>query len=526
MELARNKPLALSILNMRKRKIVWHTDFCNSKTGYGRFSRDMLSYLYKTGKYEIIEYAIGLNWSDQRTNLVPWKCYGVLPDNQQELAHLVQNGRIDESLQRLIHYGAHNIDKVIKEEKPDIYIGINDPWAFIGYTDKPWWDKINSILHITVDSLPIYPEAINQAQKTKNYLVWAKFAEEEMNKLGLSNVKALPGCINHNSFFRLSNSKRIELRKKNNIPENAFIVGDVARNQLRKSFPNTISGFAKFLRENPESNPYLFLHTNWEEGWRIPDLIKESGLPESRVLTTYICRKCRNYEVKAFAGRDCDCKFCGTKVSPEFINSPYTDQRRTGQTTTNPQCGVTESQLNEIYNLIDVFCHAFSSGGLEIPILEAKLTEIPTLVTNYSCGTETSTEESGGFPLEWSEYREPESQFIKASTNSESIKENLKKVYNLSREERNEIGKIGRDFTVKNYSVESVGKRLEELFDSCSLVEWDFNFKPKDKNPNYPFREDIIDNKEWLKDLYKNILNMDVTDEDEGLKYWDNILKN
>ena len=63
---------------------------------------------------------------------------------------------------------------------------------------------------------------------------------------------------------------------------------------------------------------------------------------------------------------------------------------------------------------MDVYCHPFTSGGQEIPIQEAKLTELITLVTNYSCGEDSCNPESGGIPLEWSEYREPGTQFIKA----------------------------------------------------------------------------------------------------------------
>ena len=41
--------------------------------------------------------------------------------------------------------------------------------------------------------------------------------------------------------------------------------------------------------------------------------------------------------------------------------------------------GVSEKELNEVYNLMDVYCHPFTSGGQEIPIQEAKLTELITL---------------------------------------------------------------------------------------------------------------------------------------------------
>jgi len=45
---------------------------------------------------------------------------------------------------------------------------------------------------------------------------------------------------------------------------------------------------------------------------------------------------------------------------------------------------------------------------------EAKLTELITLVTNYSCGEDCCSEDSAGLALEWAEYREPGTQFIKS----------------------------------------------------------------------------------------------------------------
>ena len=92
--------------------------------------------------------------------------------------------------------------------------------------------------------------------------------------------------------------------------------------------------------------------------------------------------------------------------------------------------GVTESQLNEVYNLMDVYCHPFTSGGQEIPIQEAKLTELITLVTNYSCGEEMCEPEANSLALEWDEYRKSEPTLKKLT--HESISKKLEEVYKMS----------------------------------------------------------------------------------------------
>jgi len=56
-------------------------------------SRAILTYLYKTGKYELFEYGTGINWSSPETQRSPWLSHGVLPDNQAEVSHLLKMGK-------------------------------------------------------------------------------------------------------------------------------------------------------------------------------------------------------------------------------------------------------------------------------------------------------------------------------------------------------------------------------------------------------------------------------------------------
>lgn len=141
-------------------------------------------------------------------------------------------------------------------------------------------------------------------------------------------------------------------------------------------------------------------------------IIKRENIPADLVYTTYFCHACGAYEIKPFTRQNIGCKFCGNPNS---------------QVTTNVTAGVSDKQLNEIYNLMDVYCHPFTSGGQEIPIQEAKLAELITLVTNYSCGEDSCTIESGGMSLDWSEYREPELSSLKLQlAHKASIKDLLK----------------------------------------------------------------------------------------------------
>ena len=487
----------------RKKKILIHSNHCKAFTGFGKHKKNLLKYLHKTGKYEIVE----LSNSKHKNELpnTPWKCHGTLPNNKKVLMEIAK----DPNRQRNAGYGHELINEIIEEEKPDIYLGIEDIWAFTGFTSRIWWDKINSIIHTTLDSVPLLPESIQAAPKIKHYFVWASFAQRELERVGHTHIKTVRGSLETKSFFKLEDKDRAILREKFGLTKN-FVIGFVFRNQLRKSVPNLLEGFKKFKSAHPAADPKLLLHTHWSEGWDIPTLIKEKGLDNNDIVTTYYCPQCKQYSVKPYEGQGGECPSCYTKNS---LN------------TTNIKDGVSEKQLNEIYNLMDVYCHPFTSGGQEIPIQEAKLTELITLVTNYSCGEDSCVPESGGLPLEWAEYREPGTQFVKASTSATSICEQLKVVYNMDHKEREISGKQARDFVINNYSIEVVGKFFEDLFDELPLIDWekiDLDVTNEEKrDPDYRPNKDM-GNSEWLLDIYKNVLKMSVDTTDNGYKYWMN----
>jgi len=491
---------------MKKKKIVLHSNSCRAKTGFGKHMKHLLTFLHKTGKYEVVEFANGKTWNDPELSNMPWKCYGSLPHEP----NLIEEIKSDQSKIRSANYGHYKIDDLIKQEKPDIYLGIEDIWGLEGFWSKKWWKKINSLIWTPIDSLPLLDKHIDAAKNTQSLIVQASFAQKELKEKGFQNVHLLPVPVDTDNFYKLSDVDRSKLRERHNINEGSFIVGFVFRNQLRKSVPNLLEGFKIFQQKNPSVDAKLLLHTHWSEGWDIPRLLREKEIDHKSVLTTYYCDKCKQYEIKPFTGQDLDCRFCG---------SPKT------QKTTQILRGVSESQLNEVYNLMDVYCHAFTSGGQEIPIQEAKLTELITLVTNYSCGTDYSSKKSGGLPLNWTEYREPGTQFIKASTDSTHIANQLKKVYEMPEKDKLESGKKAREFIIKFCSIESVCKKFEKLISKIKPTSWDFDFSYVQKDPSY-VPPAIESDREFIIDLYKNVLKIDAETEDlNGIAHWEHRLK-
>ena len=165
----------------KKKKILIHSNHSRAKTGFGKHMRNLITYLYKTKKYEIIEFANGRPWNDPDLNVMPWKSIGSLPIEPQ----LIQEINADQQKARKAGYGHYKIDDVIKQEKPDIYLGIEDIWGLDGMWSKKWWKKINSIIWTPVDSLPLLEKHEDAAKNTQNLIVQELYLPHLYSKYAL-----------------------------------------------------------------------------------------------------------------------------------------------------------------------------------------------------------------------------------------------------------------------------------------------------------------------------------------------------
>lgn len=488
---------------MKKKKVFFHTDFALAKTGFGRNAKALLTYLYKTGKYDIINFACGMASGHEDFAKAPWKTIGAITSDESKLQEI--NSSTDQKRLRDVAYGSEEINEIIKKEKPDVYIGAQDFWGVDFSIRSTWFKKIPSAIWVTLDSLPIFEAAIKSAEKIDNYWVWSSFAEKELHRLGFDHVKTVHGIVDETHFKRLKENERLLIRAKHDIDPDIFMIGFVFRNQLRKSVPNLLEGYKKFRDAFPSEKAGLLLHTHYAEGWGIPKLIKEYEINEKEIFTTYHCRECGEYKIANFTGQDLNCPFCESKKT---FN------------TTNVNHGVTEDQLNEVYNVMDAYCHPFTSGGQEIPIQEAKLTELITLVTNYSCGEECCEDGAYSLPLDWAEYREHGTQFKKASTLPQSICDQLSKVFSMDESDRKEWGEKAREWVLSKFSTKVVGGFIEDFIDSQPEHGFDFVESENDKKDPNAQIPNIENDKEWINALYKNILKRDVDPTYEGHMYW------
>jgi hypothetical protein len=497
-------------MSERKRRVLYISDFAGAFTGFGKNTKLLLKYLNSTGKYEILNAAQGMPKRGAHEKRYPWTTIGVLPDDPNKIAQINQ----DPNMARMASYGEMEIDSIVQDFKPDVIFSVNDTWGSQFVINKKFFNFIPTVCWNTFDSLPLLPDTVKNAEKIKHYWTWSDFARKEFLKLGHENVKNQYPLVNTDSFFKLPQDKINEILTRNNLPLNSFIIGFVFRNQLRKLVNTQIEAYAQFKRVNPEvKNTFLYTHTHYGEGWDIHRLCEQYGVNKNEVLCTYICKETKQYFIAPFQGQD--------------IENPITKTKTL--ITTNVSLGVSDEQLNEIYNIFSLYSHPATSGACELPNVEAALTEKIITTCAYSFGEDIIQYNEGSIPMKFGFYTEHGTQFLKSQPSASSISQIFKKVYDMPEYKKRKLEQASRQWALDNYSIDINGKKIEQFIDSCPIIEDEsiFAFKEEKKNPNPSAQiEQNEDTREWIKSLYLKILDREVTNEDEGLRHWEQQIAN
>ena len=169
-----------------------------------------------------------------------------------------------------------------------------------------------------------------------------------------------------------------------------------------------------------------------------------------------------------------------------------------------------------------------NSGGHELVLTQALYSEVPLATVDYSSGS-PFCEQKFVTTVENHWTRQIGTEFIRACPYPSSVAKFIKKLYDMSPEKRQEIGKIGREWAISKFSPEVVGKQWENLIDSLPERSYDFNFEYKSKNDAYPYKGDSFENElDFIIDLYQNVLYLQNENSvtSPGVANWLQVLKN
>lgn len=159
-------------------------------------------------------------------------------------------------------FGVRRIPDVFREFRPDVVVIQNDPWNIPAYTnainelkDVPRPTLVGAI---AIDGQNCRGAAMNGLD---HVIFWTNFAKLEAIAGGFKKPSSVVPLGVDGRIY--TPGHRGEARQRLGLPKemrNAFIVGNVNRNQPRKRLDLTIQGFANWIKSKNILDAYLYLH--------------------------------------------------------------------------------------------------------------------------------------------------------------------------------------------------------------------------------------------------------------------------
>ena len=382
----------------KKIKVLVLADHPFSPSGVGTQTRYMIEGLLASGQFSFVCFGGAVRHEDYSPQ--KWDKHG------DDLVVFPVDG-----------YGTQEaVRSIIRTERPDMLWFMTDPRFF------PWlWeieDEIRSLIPMVYyhvwDNYP-YPDFNKTWYNSSDVVVAISKVTHDIVKNVSPEVEShyLPHAVNPKIFKPLSDTEKKELREKSSIGEDKFVVFWNNRNARRKHPGTLIFWFKEFLDRVGHDNAQLLMHTDPHDphGPDLNAVIQNLGLTSGQVM------------------------FSTSKL--EF------------------------PQMAALYNIADVTVNISDAEGFGLSTLESLSSGTPIIV-NMTGGLQeqvTDGKEWFGVGIEPCSKAVIGSQDIpyiyEDRINKQEFLAALEKIYNMSAEERKELGQKGINHVEKNYNFEN-----------------------------------------------------------------------
>lgn len=469
---------------MDKPKVLFVSEASYLSTGYATYSREVISRLQQTGKYNIAEFSTYGTENHPERSSIPWKNYPNMPlegNREQE-----QTYNQDTTNQ----FGKWRFDRVCIDFKPDVVCTIRDWWMDAFIQHSPLRKYFKWIWMPTVDALPQNEEWVDSFSDADAILTYSDWALDILrSQSDRMNIQCSAPPSAAQVFNKIPDKSKHKLSM--GIPDDWKIIGTVMRNQRRKLYPELFEIFSKYLKKTGSKNTYLYCHTSYpDNGWDLPKYLFENKI-SSRVLFTYLCAnpKCNSISCHKFSDSIRPCGKCG-----EFSSKM-----------SSVGSGVTTEALSLIYNLFDVYTQLANSEGFGLPIVEAAACGVPVMATDYSA-MESEVRKLKGFPIKVrTKHLEMETGCLRALPDHDHTIELWESLLDKPESMRSIDGFNSRKEFEEHFSWDATAKIWEQQIDSMSRPNWNAPISPV--NPNAEVPNNIKSNKELIDFLVLNVVN-------------------
>ena len=401
----------------KKIKILTISDMPFSPSGVGTQTRYMIEAMLKTGKYKFVS----LGGAIKHPNHDP-----VLTEEWKE----------DWVVVPVDGYGNPDIMRsVLRTEKPDAVWFMTDPrfWGWLWEMENEIRPLCPMIYYHVWDNYP-YPDFNKSFYESNDIIACISKVTHDIVKTVAPSVRSiyLPHAVDSKIFMKHEESM-VEEFTRNSYGEahndNIFTFFWNNRNARRKQSGSLIFWFKKFLDEVGHDKARLIMHTDVRDphGQDLQAIIQNLGLDKGQVL------------------------FSRQKVDSQI--------------------------LSLMYNMADCTINISDAEGFGLGTLESLSCETPIIVNMTGGLQEQVTDGESWFGVGL----QPTSKAVIGSQDIPYIYEDrlseeavvgaLLKIYNMSKKEREELGRKGREHVIKNYNFENFAKQWDELFTMVN-EEW------------------------------------------------------
>jgi glycosyltransferase involved in cell wall biosynthesis len=399
----------------KKIKVLVLGDHPMAPSGVGTQLKYIIEKLLTTGRYKFVCLGGAVshhNYDPQEINGGPWD------DGDWRVFPIDGYGN------------AEMLRSIIWTEKPDILLFMTDPrfYEWLWQIENEIRPLMPMIYYHVWDNYP--PPHYNKKWYDSNDIV------ASISKVTHNVVKAvspdienyyIPHAVNEKIFTKLDNDDPDKFKEQNlgeeNVDKMVFFWNN--RNARRKQTGSLIFWFSEFAEEVGPENVCLILHTDAKDphGQDLEAIINDHGMDDGRVIISH------------------------QKVPPEH--------------------------LAMMYNMADCTINISDAEGFGLGTLESLSCETPIIVSMTGGLQEqvTNGEEWFGIGIEPSSKSIIGSQQVpyiyEDRISKEDFKAALHKMYDMSKEDREELGRKGAEHVRKNYNFEDFENRWIELMDDA-----------------------------------------------------------
>ncbi len=388
--------------NSKKKSLMLLSDSIEYTTGNARVAKALLKGLQKLG-YDVANLSSG--------NDVPeWEFEGI------KMLPITQYGFEDHNVQIFMN----KLTKYLLRDKPDYLLVLGDRIQFqqlgLGNMERSFIKKIGTklIFWETVDSdAKLCMEGTLNAQNprrqiynTFDYIVTtSNYGKKVLEREFVKVDKVIWECVDTDEFCPVGKDKKIEIRKKYRFRHDDFIFMVICRCMRRKNPELAIESIYPLLAEYPKSRLFC--------------IIPGYNLKDDQNLIDF----CRRVLPIRYKGRDFIAEqkilFCTVDGKPIDLST-----------------GIDNEEVVKFYQACDAVISGSSNEGFNLVFGETLAVGLPYIGINNTTIPELSNNGEVGFIAKGSQEHHVGQGIRIKSTSVEELREQIRKVLDLSDEER------------------------------------------------------------------------------------------